>query len=253
MTGPMTGDVVGKEPLSKVVVSSPDGTRTEHPLVDDRVTVGRAVPGYSPDIALGPDQQAWISRLHCWYERVHGSWYVVDNGSVNGTMVERQGRREIVDGRMRLQDQDEVLILGYMVADEPFWWRLRLEDPFATAGGPPPPDATGAPYVEYSLTEAKLIVVQGSRRTEIRPLGRNRHKLVRYMARRNAANGGTPVACTHDELIAAVWDEPETWRYGGAYTKENLRDLVYELRKQLGHDDLIETIPDVGYRLHTQP
>lgn len=246
-----TGEV-DKGPVPKIVVTSPDGGSDEHPLVDDRMTVGRAVPGYSPDIALGPDRQAWISRLHCWFERAHGSWYVVDNGSVNGTMVERQGRRDTVDGRLRLQDQDEVQILGYMVDDEPFWWRLRLDDPFTTADSPPPPGPASTPFVEYSLVEATLTVVQGSQRTEIRPLGRNRHKLVRYMANRNAANGGMPVACTHDELIVAVWGERDTWRYGGAYTKENLRDLVYELRRQLGHEHLVETIPDVGYRLHTR-
>jgi hypothetical protein len=244
---------MAKEAMAKVVVSSPNGARHEHPLVDDRVTVGRgAVPGYTPDIPLGPDPQTWISRLHCWFERVHGSWYVVDNGSVNGTMIERQGTRQTVDGRFRLQDKDEVLILGYMVDDEPYWWRLRIDDPFATADGPPPPGTSSAPYVEYRLAEAKLVVVEGDRRTEIRPLGRNRHKLVRHMASRNAANGGTPVACTRKELIAAVWGEPETWRYGGAYTKENLRDLVHELRKQLGNDDLIETIPNIGYLLRTK-
>jgi DNA-binding winged helix-turn-helix (wHTH) protein len=246
------GGQVAKESVPQIVVSSPDGTRHEHPLVDDRITVGRAVPGYTPDIALGPDSQAWISRLHCWFERVHGSWHVVDNGSVNGTMIERRGSRDTVAGRLRLRDKDEVLILGYLIDDEPLWWRLRIDDPFATAEGPPLPDTTGTPYVEYSLTEARLTVVRDGRRTEIRPLGRNRHKLVRHMASRNAANGGTPVICTHEELIAAVWGEPETWRYPAAYTKKNLRDLVHELRKQLGHDDLFETIPGIGYRLQTR-
>jgi DNA-binding winged helix-turn-helix (wHTH) protein len=238
-----------------VTVLSPDGQRQgEHPLADDRVTVGRPVPGHAPDIQLGPDPQAWISRLHCCFERVEGSWVVVDNGSVNGTLVERQGARNPVEGRLRLQDQDDVLILGYLVGDEPFWWRLRFEDPFATADGPPPPLGPGAPYVEYRLVDATLFVVEEDRRTEVRPLGPNRHKLVRYMASRNAANNGTPVACTHDELIAAVWGDPETWRYRTAYGAENLRDLVFELRKQLRpHDHLIETVPGIGYALHTRP
>jgi FHA domain/Transcriptional regulatory protein, C terminal len=245
---------VNKPTGPTITVRSPEagGEEKVYPLAAERVTVGRSVPGHEPDIALGPDPQSWISRLHCWFERAFGSWYIVDNGSVNGTMFERQGRRDTVEGRLRLQDKDEVLILGYLVDDEPFWWRLRIDDPFATADGPPSPGASSAPHVEYRLTEAKLVVVQGNRRTEIRPLGRNRHKLVRYMASRNAANGGTPVTCTHEELIAAVWGEPETWRYQAAYTRENLRDLVHELRKQLGHDDLVETIPGIGYRLHTQ-
>jgi hypothetical protein len=96
-------------------------------------------------------------------------------------------------------------------------------------------------YIEYRRAEAKLFVVD------------DRHKLVRYMASRNAANRGTPVACTHDELMAAVWGRPETWSRRKAYTRENLRDLVYELRKQLHpHRQLIEAISDVGYVLHTR-
>ena len=35
------------------------------------------------------------------------------------------------------------------------------------------------------------------------------HLLVRYMVERNAAIGGSPALCTHDELMEAVWaDEP---------------------------------------------
>jgi DNA-binding winged helix-turn-helix (wHTH) protein len=109
------------------------------------------------------------------------------------------------------------------------------------------------PYIEYRLAEAKLFVVDGGDRTEVALVGPNRHKLVRYMARRNAANGGAPVACTHDELMAAVWGSPETWSRRNAYTRENLRDLVYELRKQLEpYRYLIEGIADVGYVLHTR-
>jgi hypothetical protein len=257
---------VAKELVPKVVVSSPDGDRHhDHPLVKDRVTVGRAVPGFSPDIPLGPDPQMWIGRVHCSFERVDGMWQVVNNVAVGGTLVERQGKRDLVDGQHPLKDQDEVLILGYMVNDEPFWWRLRLRDPFATADRPPLPGTSSPPYLEYDFATATLIVVQGDRRTEIRSLGRNRQKLVRYMVSCNARNGGTPVTCTHEELIVAVWGEPETWRYPKARTPENLRDLVFELRKQLvaevpelrdqvgPHGELIETITGIGYLLRTQP
>lgn len=237
----------------KILVGSPDGTRrSEHELVTERVTIGRAVPGYAPDIVLAPDPQSWISRLHCWLECIDGSWWVVDNGSVNGTLLERQGQRETVEGRRRVQDRDEILILGYLVDDEPFWWRLRFDDPFATADAPRRTATDDAPYVEYRLAEATLSVVANGERIDIPQLGRNRHKLVRYMARRNAANGGMPVTCTHDELITAVWGPPETWRFQKAYTAENLRDLIFELRRKLSpHDGLVETTPGIGYSLRT--
>jgi len=238
----------------KVVVWSPDGARrADHHLTDQRVTVGRAIPGHLPSIPLAPDPQAWISRLHCWLESIDGSWYVVDNGSVNGTLIDRQGTREAVEGRQRLQDRDEILILGYLVDDEPFWWRLRFDDPFATADAPPTGTPNSTPYIEYRLAEATLSVVEGGRRTEVPQLGHNRHKLVRYMASRNAANGGVPVTCTHEELITAVWGDPDRWRFRTAYSAENLRDLIFELRRKLRpHDDLLETIPGIGYLLRTK-
>ena len=112
----------------------------------------------------------------------------------------------------------------------------------------------GRPYLDYRPAEARLFVVDGGGRVEVPLLGPNRHKLVRYMARRNADNGGTPVACTHDELMAAVWGSPDTWSRRRAYTRENLRDLVYELRKQLRpHRHLVEAVADIGYVLHTGP
>jgi DNA-binding winged helix-turn-helix (wHTH) protein len=127
------------------------------------------------------------------------------------------------------------------------------EDPFATGGGSPPPTSAPRPYIEYRIAEAKLFVVDGGGRTEVPLLGPNRHRLIRYMASRNAANRGTPVACTHDELMVAVWGRPETWSRRKAYTVENLRDLVYELRNQLQpHRHLIEAVSDVGYVLHTR-
>jgi DNA-binding winged helix-turn-helix (wHTH) protein len=112
---------------------------------------------------------------------------------------------------------------------------------------------SATPYIEYRRAEAKLFVVDDGGHTEVALLGPNRHKLVRYMASRNAANRGRPVACTHDELMAAVWGSPETWSRRRAYTRENLRDLVYELRKQLKpHRHLIEAVSDIGYVLHTR-
>ena len=67
------------------------------------------------------------------------------------------------------------------------------------------------------------------------------------MVERNAAAGGVPVLCTHDELMGAVWaDEP-------MHTREELAKLVWELRKKLEPFDagrLIENERGLGYRLH---
>jgi len=68
------------------------------------------------------------------------------------------------------------------------------------------------------------------------------------MVERNAAAGGVPVLCTHDELMRAVWaDEP-------MHTREELAKLVWELRKKLepfGAQHLIENERRLGYRLRS--
>jgi DNA-binding winged helix-turn-helix (wHTH) protein len=70
------------------------------------------------------------------------------------------------------------------------------------------------------------------------------------MVERNAAAGGSPVLCTHEELMQAVWaDEP-------MHTREELAKLVWELRKKLepfGAEHLIENERRLGYRLRTCP
>lgn len=252
MAGSSGAEATHAGPL--LVVTAPDGAeRAPITMAPPRVTVGRAVPGYDPDVVLGPDPQRWVSRLHCSFEIEQGTWFVVDNGSVNGTMVERSGERSRVDGRRRLENGDDVLILGYLVDDTPFWWRMRYLDPFATLDGSAAGRRSG-PYVEYSVEQARLVVVDGSERIEVHKLGPNAHKLVRHLVDRNRVNGGVAVVCSQDELIEAVWGPPETWRRHNAYTVENLRDLVFELRRKLRpHDHVLRTITGMGYSLVTAP
>jgi hypothetical protein len=70
------------------------------------------------------------------------------------------------------------------------------------------------------------------------------------MVERNAASGGAPALCTHDELMQAVWaDEP-------MHTREELAKLVWELRKKLepfNAAHLIENERGRGYRMRTCP
>ena len=68
------------------------------------------------------------------------------------------------------------------------------------------------------------------------------------MVERNAAVGGGPALCTHDELMHAVWaDEP-------MHSRVELAKLVWELRKKLEPFDaehLIENERRLGYRMRT--
>jgi DNA-binding winged helix-turn-helix (wHTH) protein len=105
----------------------------------------------------------------------------------------------------------------------------------------------GSSCLNYDLEQARLEVVEGQDRHEV-PIRAQAHRLVRYMVERNAAGGGSPVLCTHEELMHAVWaDEP-------MHTREELAKLVWEIRKKLeplGAAQLIENVRGLGYRLHT--
>jgi DNA-binding winged helix-turn-helix (wHTH) protein len=93
------------------------------------------------------------------------------------------------------------------------------------------------------------LLVQGGEKHEIH-VRAQAHRLVRYMVERNAASGGAPTLCSHDELMHAVWeDEP-------MHTREELAKLVWELRKRLepyAAAHLIENERGRGYRLRTCP
>jgi Transcriptional regulatory protein, C terminal/FHA domain len=252
-------------------VHAPDGRTFEVELAPGRVHVGRAAPGYRPDVVLDPDPQRWVGRLHCCLDYENGAWWLSDNGTINGTFLRRGERTERVLGRERLQDQDVTRILGGMTdGDELRYWDLTLKDPYATRRAPAVAPAVGSAVapaapdgasprqppecVEYDWVQAKLYRRRAGERREVGDLSPLAHKLVRYMADRGRANGWVPVACTHEELIRAVWADGDAEPYG--FTTEHLRDLVSELRKRLEPERqkgaasrLLETVPGIGYRL----
>jgi hypothetical protein len=244
-------------------IHAPDGRATRVELQHDRVQVGRPAPGHQPDVMLDPDPQRWIGRLHCLLDYEAGTWWLVDNGTVNGTFLRRGERTQRVAGRVRLQNQDVIRILGGMTdGGELRFWELVLTDPFATrqapAVTPAAPDGEAVERteacVEYDWLQAKLFCRDAAGRREVTGLSPLAHKLVRHMVDRSRANGWVPVACTHEELIRAVWGEGDAAPYG--ITAEHLRDLVLELRKRLephrrkgAASRLLETVPGIGYRL----
>lgn len=101
--------------------------------------------------------------------------------------------------------------------------------------------------VEYDVHGGRLIVVTSAARHEIhvRP---QVHRLVRFMAQRNAASAGTPALCSNAELMHAVWgDEP-------MHTHTELARLVWELRRELeplGATEVVVNERRRGYRLVT--
>jgi hypothetical protein len=245
-------------------VHAPDGRTFEVELSHARVQIGRAAPGHQPDVALDPDPQRWVGRLHCLLDYADGAWWLSDNGTVNGTFLRRGDRTERVLSRVRVQDTDVIRILGGMTdGGELRYWDLALKDPYATrqlpAMTPAAAPAADGPEeehecLEYDWLQARLFRRRGAERQEVRGLGPLAHKLVRHMADRGRANGWVPVACSHEELIRAVWGDGDAEPYG--FTTEHLRDLVSDLRKRLEPERrrgaasrLLETVPGIGYRL----
>jgi DNA-binding winged helix-turn-helix (wHTH) protein len=209
------------------------------------VTVGRLRE--FNDVALEPDPQQLVTRqVHCLIEREGGAWWVVDNGSVNGTFVQRGGVVEMVKGRAPLGDGDVIRVLAKLTdAGEPVYWELAFLDPLKTQ--PAGVTRRGA-CLEYDWVQARLLLVDGAKRVPI-VLRPQEHKLIRYMAQRNAANGKVPVLCTHQELITAVWGERTH------HGSDDLNHLVWGIRQKVPDSveapGFLEAERGMGYRLRT--
>jgi DNA-binding winged helix-turn-helix (wHTH) protein len=242
------------EHRAEVVVSEPDGAAPVSVFLSgDRATVGR-LPEVN-DIALQPDPQLLVTRAgHCALEREGVRWFLVDGGSVNGTFLRRGGALQRVTERTPLHDGDVICVLAEIAeTGERRFFELTFQataDSQATRAVPI--DKAAAPSAQaeclgYDPDEARLVLVRAGERHEIQ-IRAQAHRLVRYMAERNAALGGAPALCTHDELMYAVWaDEP-------MHTRVELAKLVWELRKKLepfGAEHLIENERRLGYRMRT--
>jgi hypothetical protein len=236
------------ESAAEVVVSGPGIERRTVVLSGARATVGR-LPAEN-DIALEPDPERLVTRIaHCTFERDANRWFVVDGGSVNGTFVGRGSNRQRVDGRRLLHDGDVVSVVASAEGGEHRYFELAfhaVHDSQVTRAVPF--DDTRA-CLRYDADAARLVLVAGGEEREL-PIRAQAHRLVRHMVERNSSAGGSPVLCTHDELMQAVWaGEP-------MHTREELAKLVWELRKKLEPfhaEHLIENERRLGYRLRTCP
>jgi hypothetical protein len=232
---------------AEVVVSAPDGTTVaEVALRGSRFTVGR-LPGAN-DIALQPDPELLVTRAgHCSLERDGTRWFVVDGGSVNGTHLRRGGVLQSVTRRTLLHDGDVVCILGSTAGGTRRYFELAFEDAADSQATRAVASDTAAACLSYDATAARLVLVAAGVRHDIQ-IRAQAHRLVRHMAERNAATGGGPALCTHEDLMHAVWaDEP-------MHSRVELARLIWELRKKLepfGAGNLIENERRVGYRLRT--
>jgi DNA-binding winged helix-turn-helix (wHTH) protein len=239
-------------------VTSPEGYRSIHELGAGRTRIGRAMADGAPELELAPDPHRLVSRVHCVVDQHDGVWTVTDNASDNGTMLRRGGALTRVLGTTPLRHGDAILIIGDITpTGEPRYWKLTFDDPFRTEAAPI--DLPGAPaelpaeHLTYDWLQMKVFRVGDGDREEITGLSPQSHRLIRYLAELSRINSGSPVACTHEELIHMLWGRPEEWPPNRCYDETNLRNVVTAVRKRIERDPanpvLLQTERNIGYRL----
>jgi len=224
-----------------LVVHDPDGAERDRvELSGERLVIGRLAD--VNDISLEPDPDQLVTRkAHCIIRRVGSRWLLADPGSANGTFIRRAGEMSRVSMVVELDDGDTVCIIGRWERRKPKYWELVYADRSRTRAVQV---GIGSGLV-YEQGPHRLVLHLEGRRHEIsiRPQG---HKLVAYVARRNAESTGGPVLCSHDELMEAVWGDERF------HTRNDLIRLVWELRQKLKPfrvDDLVEAEARRGYRI----
>jgi pSer/pThr/pTyr-binding forkhead associated (FHA) protein len=210
-----------------------------------RLTIGRSDDN---DIVL-PDPHKKVSRRHCTIEREGDRWWLVDEGSANGTFLRQQGGGSEVDVRavdtILLQDRDVILILGKLTASQqPVFWQLTFRDPNVTdrvEGFQPPAE------IEYHLSSQKLFQVSQQQRSQIK-LSPQEQNLIHYMAQRSCDNNHQPTVCGYKDLIDAIWQEP----FGR--TPNEVNRLVWSVREKIERDSgeprFLKTVRGQGYLLN---
>ena len=196
-----------------------------------------------------PDPQQKISRHHCSIQNSKGRWWIIDEGSSNGTFISRNASQSEIDVRSEdmipLRNGDEILILGEMTSSEqPIFWRLKFIDPGETNQVQSFQNVVG---LEYNITQEKLFRNTSRSREEIY-LRDQELTMVNYMSQRNLENQNKAVICGYEELIKAVWKEDD---FG--VDKQDVRHLVWQIRDKIecgsGEPRFLKTVRGKGYRL----
>lgn len=199
----------------------------QEPGMDLRITLGR---GEANHIDL-PDPDKKVSRRQCVFEYRNGMWWVVDEGSANGTYVKRfsdpdqeidvRGARQVA-----LKEGDMVLILGaWKGEDTPLFWRIIWHDQDMTDHDP----KFAQKSLEYQLRSRQLWRMMGGQR-EMVALSQQQRLLVQALAERTLENGGEAAVCSSQELVGKIWEEPFGHKAG------EVNRLVWSVRNKIEED-----------------
>lgn len=212
---------------------------------DIYISIGRQATN---DIVL-LDPQKNTSRLHCSIQYKLGSWWIRDEGSANGTYLQRnQDCTEIdvpAEELIPLKNKDKILIYGAVDSSEQkLFWQLKFIDPEETNHLV---NRVITSSLEYSLCQQKLFNVTLDNRNEI-VLSEQELLLIDYMSRKNYEHNNQSVICTHNELIKAIWQEED---FG--IKEKYIHHLASRVRKKIepnsGEPKFLKKVRGRGYRL----
>ncbi len=195
------------------------------------------------------DPEKKISRHHCSIQYKNNRWWIVDEGSSNGTFLQREIDQPEIDVRsedkIALRSGDYILILGELTpSGQPIFWRLEFIDPGETSQVS---SMQTVHSIEYSLRQ-KTLYRNIARRRDALSLAEQERSLIDYMSRKNHQNNNQTAICEYDELIQAVWNDDHFGR-----DKRNINHLVWRIRDKIeldsGEPQFLKTVKGRGYSL----
>ena len=196
-----------------------------------------------------PDPEKKISRHHCSIQYKNNRWWIIDEGSSNGTFLQREIDQPEIDVRsedkIALRSGDHILILGQLSpSGQPIFWRLEFIDPGETSQVS---SLQIIHSIEYNLSQ-KMLFRNIARRRDAVSLGEQERSLIDYMSRKNQQNNNQPAICEYDELIKAVWGDDSFGR-----NKTNITHLVWRIRDKIeldsGEPQFLKTVKGRGYSI----
>lgn len=195
------------------------------------------------------DPQKKVSRHHCSLHYKDNCWWIIDQGSANGTFLQREIDRPEIDVRaenaVAIRSGDRILILGELdSAAQPLFWRLEFIDPGETIQLSTRMQTLL--FLEYSLSRQTLYRNLVRRRDPV-SLGEQERCLIDYMSHKNHQSNQS-VICGYDELIQAVWQDHTFGR-----DRKAINHLVWRIRDKIeldsGKPQFLKTIKGRGYLL----